>query len=71
MAERLAPDAEGSPHLLIHDNCQNLINEFEGYVWQSGGKTQPEKPKKAHDHALDALRYGVVQLQRYGGWAVG
>ena len=70
VAERLAPDAEGKPHLVVHDNCSNLISEFEGYVWQSAGKTQPEKPKKAHDHALDALRYGVVQVER-GSWGVG
>ena len=61
--ERLSLDAEGLPHLVIHDNCKNLLKEFRLYRWSEGaGK---DKPIKKNDHALDALRYEVSFLKRY------
>lgn len=61
--ERLAQDSEGRPHLIVHDNCKNLIKEFRLYRWSSGqGK---DRPIKQHDHALDALRYMISFLKRY------
>jgi len=61
--ERLALDAEGKPHLIIHNNCRNLLKEFRLYRWSEGaGK---DKPIKKNDHALDALRYEVAFLKRY------
>ena len=33
--------------------CENLINEFESYIWRD----EKDVPVKEHDHALDALRY--------------
>jgi len=71
VAERLLPDVVGRPHLLIHDCCTNLVAEFEEYIWTPAGKGQPEKPRKSRDHALDALRYGVMQLARTEPFAVG
>tara|TARA_R100000781_G_scaffold34143_1_gene24681 strand:- start:388 stop:741 length:354 start_codon:yes stop_codon:yes gene_type:complete len=68
VAERLAPDAEGRPHLVVHSNCVNLIREIEGYVWDTrkGKGDQPDKPLKREDHAVDALRYLVHYLNRSG-----
>ena len=65
VAERLQPDAEGRPHLLIHDRCGNLIREMEGYVWDTrrSKADQPDKPLKKDDHAMDALRYLVYYLR--------
>jgi phage terminase large subunit len=61
--ERLSLDANGKPHLLIHDNCKELIREFRLYRWSEGaGK---DRPIKKYDHGLDALRYQVVLLQKY------
>ena len=61
--ERLALDAEGRPHLIIHDRCKNLLKEFRLYRWSDGaGK---DKPIKKHDHGLDALRYQITFLKRY------
>jgi len=61
--ERLALDANGKPHLLVHNNCRNLIKEFRLYRWSEGnGK---DKPIKANDHALDALRYQVSFHKRF------
>ena len=72
MAERLAPDANGNPHLLVHDCCRHLINEMEGYVWNvTRSKADgPDVPLKRNDHAMDALRYICFRLQRSeGGYA--
>tara|TARA_R100000426_G_scaffold42539_2_gene32666 strand:+ start:790 stop:2247 length:1458 start_codon:yes stop_codon:yes gene_type:complete len=61
--ERLALDAEGRPHLVIHSNCKNLLREFRLYRWKGGGGK--DAPQKKDDHALDALRYQVAFLKRY------
>ena len=61
VAERLLPDIEGRPHLVIHDNCRNLTRELEQYRWATGEK---EQPLKHEDHAVDALRYMVLMLKR-------
>lgn len=65
VAERLAPDAEGKPHLVVHSNCTNLIREIEGYVWDTrrSKADQPDRPLKKEDHAMDALRYLVFYHQ--------
>jgi phage terminase large subunit len=64
VCERLAPDVEGRPHLLVFDRCKNLIMEFEQYVWDERGvgesNDQPRPRQK--DHALDALRYCCMRL---------
>ncbi len=41
-----------------------LEDEFPSYVWAQGGDGKPakEEPVKLNDHALDALRYGVMYL---------
>jgi PBSX family phage terminase large subunit len=60
---RLAPAGDGLPRLTVSPSCVNIIAEFESYVWKEtkalGVKDQPEK---ANDHALDALRYAIMQL---------
>ena len=50
--------------LLINKKCVNLISEFEMYSYDDdkGEKNEQENPVKAHDHALDALRYLVSSL---------
>ncbi len=60
--ERLCPDAEGKPHLLIHDSCKGLIREFRLYRWD---KSAGDKPVKKNDHGMDCLRYMIVFLNRY------
>ena len=56
------------PMLYIFDTCQNLIEEMTQYRYQElkpnqdGKRAEHEKPVKANDHALDALRYVVVTL---------
>ena len=66
VAERLHCNAEGLPGLVIHSSCRNVIREIEGYIWQKKNTKldQPDKPLKRDDHAMDALRYACLWLQR-------
>jgi len=50
--------------LHINKRCENLIAEFEMYTYDEdeGDRDENEKPIKANDHALDALRYVVSSL---------
>lgn len=44
--------------LHVNKSCENLIKEFSSYVWDEKSQTSGEdRPMKANDHALDALRY--------------
>lgn len=55
----------GCPHLFIHSNCINTIEEFKIYRWQetqSKVDTKSDKPEqvvKKKDHAMDCIRYFV------------
>ena len=42
----------------------NLIKEYRNYLWQRDKKTGKiiNQPEKGLDHALDAIRYGIVYL---------
>lgn len=53
---------DDKPRLTIDPACVNTINEFESYVW----KPEKDEPIKENDHAMDALRYGVVAAQSGG-----
>lgn len=46
--------------LKICRKCDNLIKEFQSYVWDAKSiMTGVDKPKKENDHALDSLRYAI------------
>jgi phage terminase large subunit len=51
--DRLKIQDDGKPRLTVDPVCLNTINEFESYIWEAG----KDKPKKANDHAMDAIRY--------------
>lgn len=59
----MAPDEEGKPGVIIHPDCINLIREFKLYRWDV--KSKRDRPKKENDHALDSLRYEIMQWVRY------
>ncbi|AZG43456.1 PBSX family phage terminase large subunit [Gordonia insulae] len=47
--------------LFIHDSCTELIGELPNYVWDTKKSEKGEDaPIKVDDHAVDALRYGVL-----------
>lgn len=56
------------PQLYIFEECKNLLEEITTYRYpslksnQEGRKAEDEKPVKINDHALDALRYLIVDL---------
>jgi phage terminase large subunit len=47
--------------LTVDPSCVNTIEEFQGYRY-SDRALDNDVPVKANDHAMDALRYGVMQL---------
>ena len=55
--------------LFVHASCQNLINEFGMYRYQDGDEN--EDPVKMNDHALDALRYGLMTDDSTGALSLG
>ena len=67
VASRLEPDANGKPHLVLHEGpTQALLREIEGYVWapRQGQRDAPDMPLKANDHACDSARYLCFGLAR-------
>jgi phage terminase large subunit-like protein len=52
----LFKNANGERKLFVFKNCVNLINELRGYFWGDD-----ERPKKANDHCIDALRYYIMK----------
>ena len=63
--EFLNINQEGKPRLLFFNTCINLLREFRQYRWDS--KSKNDRPKKQFDHALDCLRYEIMQFKRYNG----
>jgi len=62
---RLQVAGDGEPRLTVSPTCENTIREMETYEWMPDrvtGKGFKDVPVKAHDHAMDALRYMVVDL---------
>lgn len=57
----------GSGRFFVAERCRSLRNEISGYVWDEKAQIRGEdKPKKENDHAVDALRYGVMHFLRPG-----
>ncbi len=60
---RLAP-ATGGPRLFVHERCEKLIESLESYHFPSERPQAIEPVKDGSDHAVDALRYLVVNLDK-------
>ncbi|RMH26169.1 MAG: hypothetical protein D6693_07615 [Planctomycetota bacterium] len=60
---RLAP-ATGGPRLFVHARCRTLIESLEAYRYPADRPESAEPVKDGADHAADALRYLVVNLDR-------
>lgn len=59
---RLAP-AVGAPRLYVHERCAVLISSLERYHYPTDNPESDEPVKgEGHDHAVDALRYLVQNL---------
>tara|TARA_R100000654_G_scaffold60264_1_gene87102 strand:- start:372 stop:1814 length:1443 start_codon:yes stop_codon:yes gene_type:complete len=54
---------EGRPRIYFFNDLKNLLREFRLYKWDN--KSKLDKPKKVNDHAMDSLRYFIMQWVRY------
>lgn len=63
---RLRPAAEVGPRLYVHRRCANLISSMERYHFPMDKPESKEPEKDGSDHAVDALRYLVQNLDRPG-----
>lgn len=48
--------------LTVDPSCVETINEFESYQYPDGRRSGVDTPVKDNDHAMDALRYVVMDL---------
>lgn len=55
-----------TPGLYIFDDLHNTLRELQSYEYEDGDDEGEgsEDPKKLHDHAMDALRYGICEIYR-------
>jgi phage terminase large subunit len=62
--ERLRVRGDGRARVFIASNCTNTIKEFGAYRWAESkeGRAEKEQPVKESNHALDALRYMIMEL---------
>jgi phage terminase large subunit len=54
---------DGKPSLMVAPSAVNLLAEVASYQWQEGREGLRDAPVKAHDHAMDALRYAMMGLR--------
>lgn len=57
------------PKLFVSRDCPNTIKEFQNYKMKPPSKSgldPREAPEKKDDHAMDAIRYGLVHLYELG-----
>ena len=59
---RLTVAGNGQPRLTVDPRCENTIREFETYEWQTRRGEVRDVPVKAHDHCMDAIRYGIMEI---------
>lgn len=52
----VAKDHNGRRGLIVHPRCMHMRNEMSSWVYMD------DKPIKAHDHTIDALRYLVADV---------
>ena len=54
-----------SNNLLIHKDCLDIQKEFSLYSWDKKAQARGEdKPISKYDHTLDALRYGIMGIDK-------
>jgi phage terminase large subunit len=60
--QQLKTREDGSPGLYVSSECVNTIKEFNLYSYPENANS--EEPMKDYDHAMDAIRYFVVNWRR-------
>lgn len=64
------PDGASPPRLFIHARCAHLIECMERYHYPADRPESMSPEKDGFDHAADALRYLVQNLERREGLAI-
>lgn len=66
VASQLEIQKDDRPRLFVDPSCVNTIMEFENYRYPESKEEKPvqENPLKIHDHAMDALRYVAMHLDK-------
>jgi phage terminase large subunit len=79
VAARMKPAGDGKPRLFVlqsslverdpilaeHKLPCSMVEEIEGYVWDTrGGRAKGEEPVDENNHGMDAMRYAVATLDR-------
>lgn len=66
VSELLSHSEHKRPTLYVTRDCTNTITEFESYRWAAEKDDDKKKKDRAtangDDHAMDALRYGMMKL---------
>jgi phage terminase large subunit len=59
--ERMLPAGDGKPRLTVSPACVETLNEIDVYAWMTRPDgSDKDKPLDRDNHAMDALRYGVI-----------
>ena len=58
------PAGPEGPRLLVHKRCLHLIEALERYHYNASRPEDPDPVKDGPDHACDALRYMVMNLDK-------
>lgn len=55
--------------LQVHESCTGLLDELPGYSWDEDAarRGEPDRPVKADDHSVDAMRYAVNTTRQLWG----
>lgn len=61
---RLTKQGDGRTRLTFDNGCVHTIDEFEMYQWGENRYGMQDAPVKAHDHAMDALRYLIMGVDK-------
>lgn len=61
---RLAPASDDPPRLFIHERCPKLIESLEKYHYDPSKPEDTDPVKDGNDHAVDALRYLVLSIDK-------
>jgi phage terminase large subunit len=53
-----------SVKIVVVDDCKNVINELDNYVWDKDKKSGEyiNKPIDKYNHSIDAIRYGIEDI---------
>ena len=63
--ELLRPDDLGAVRMMVHEDMEEVLNEFFSYVWEPPreGRKAKEVPRDLDNHAMDTMRYMSMEVE--------